>query len=180
AIVQFIESDAACHSGMNTIRPAIEQYRSACSRNAEIVSLSDSLEEWTVSSESKYTFWLQRPSDPYITEFHLSGLTREEALAIQKETDPGEPPAMPQRDDRGRVIGQQPNPNDPLYQRKASQLNKRQLLLYLQKCMSFKIPGETEEERSGWLGKRLIGDLVLLKEFIETNILSAEGAIGTF
>ena len=180
ALMQFVNSDACCWSDLSLSTEMIERYRAACNANAEIISLSDTMDEGSVSTESKYTFHLQRPGDSFISEFHLSGMAREEAIRIRKDCHPGDPPLMPQRNEQGRPIGTTPNPNDPLYQIKVRKSNKRELLLYLQSCMAFPIPGNTEEDRSAWLGKRLIGDLTLLKEFIESNILSAEGSIQSF
>jgi hypothetical protein len=179
ALISFVNSHGCAWLDSNTRTTLISQYQAICEQNAMIVNV-DSLECWGSALESKYFFLLQRPYDPYITEFQLRGLKREDVLRIQKECSPGDPPLLATHDAGGRINGTVPNHSDPNYQLKMNKANKKELLMYLQLAMPFEIPGTTEVERMEWLGKRVVGDLTLLKQFIETRILSYQGELDLF
>lgn len=179
ALISLVNSNGCAWLDSNTRTTLISQYQAICEQNSRVVNVDD-LDAWGAASESKYSFLLQRPFDSFITEFQLRGLQREDVVRIQKECSPGDPPLMSVTDAGGRIIGTRPNLNDPNFQIRQSKANKKELLLYLKLALPFEVPGKDEAEQMEWLGKRLIGDLTLLKQFIETRILSYQGELELF
>ena len=181
ALMDAVHSHATCFvEMMNT--PMIQDYRSCC-ESGLVVSSGNFFENWGEATNSQYTLLFQRPQDSFISELRLRGLTQEANIKIEKECEPGDPPLRAIRDQnnpRGRVIRSVPNTQDPEYQSRVSNCNKKKTLLQAEQCLTFQVPGTTFVERLEWLGSRIAGDVQTLKQFIDSKILSYEEELQTF
>lgn len=181
ALMAAIHSNSTCFVEMMDT-PLIRDYRSCC--EVGVVADAESFfDNWGEAKDSQYTLLFQRPQDSYITEIRLRGITQDEDIRISKACEPGDPPMRPVRDNsgpRGRIIRSVPNPQDPEYQSRLSACNRKRILMLAESSLTFQIPGTSFEERMAWLSDRIIGDVQVLKAFIENKILSYEEELQSF
>lgn len=139
------------------------------------VNLS-SFDNWSTASETKYIFRFQRVYDEFITEIPLKGVSAKDKESIEIETKFPEPPMLPKRLANGRFDPSQlePNTEETSYVTACKLNGRKRMVMYMDKCLSFELPGTTVEEKYEWLSGRLVGDVIRLQEFINRRILSYE------
>lgn len=154
----------------------------AIEKNMEVVEV-DSLETWASLSCAGSFFRMQRPFEEYILEFPLKQLTEETKRNIATNTKDPVPPSKPGRN----PVNNRPDPSipeynydDPAYLRAMHATAQKRLLLHLEAVLPFQIPGIKQEDRLEWIGKRLLGDVVRLRNFIEDEIIEYRGRLNFF
>lgn len=178
-LLSYVQDFGCCWVEGDAQTPLVSQYQSLCEE--ESVESATPFAMWSDAKDSSYSFIFQRPHDNFICEFPLRGISSEKDTAIRKATDPGEPECIPYKDPiSGRISGVRHNPNDHKWLKRANKMQKKALILYLEATLPFSIPGETEEERAKWLGKRLIGDVAALKRYIDRNVTSFGASLSFF
>lgn len=126
---------------------------------------------------------MNRGGQDYIVEFPLKTLTQETKEEIEKRCVEPQPPLIPSFHPITRKpIPGKPKQNyeDPQYIRAYNKYMKLRTIMYLNACLPFRIPGETEDEQSKWIGSRLVGDVRQVNDFINDVILGIEGRYNFF
>lgn len=128
-------------------------------------------------------FRSQRPTQTCILEFPVKHVSD----ALKKEIEDQTPdPIPPSKPGKNPVTGK-PDASYPIYSYTDSRylLSCRNVMrlrtsLWMEALLSFTIPGETSSERYEWLRARPLGDIFLLKQFIQNEILSYQGRVDFF
>lgn len=133
-----------------------------------------SFDDWKKANETQYVFRMQRPTDDYIVEVPINGLSRAQKEEIQERTKESIPPMVPiivegKFDRSGRT---RPNYQDPSWLKRTRTLMQTRTVMYFDACLPFSIPGGNIQERYDWISKRLVGDITKIQGFIEGEILS--------
>lgn len=129
--------------------------------------------EWAKVTESAYFFRMQRAFEDYILEFPLKNMGSDTRSQIEIETRDPDPPKKPKRDPRTErlVPGETvPDLNDPHWRARCRVVAQKRAVLYFNACLPFTLPGSNHLEQYEWLSKRLMGDVVRLKSFIEEEL----------
>lgn len=131
-----------------------------------------SFEDWLEASETKTIFRMQRTFDDYIIEIKLKGLNSEDKARVEAETKMPNVPMRPKRLPGGGIDPSQTEPfyEEPNYKRQVKGAMQRRAALYFDHCLPFKIPGDRVEDRYAWISRRLVGDVVKLRLFIEKQL----------
>lgn len=130
-------------------------------------------DDWTIASESRYFFRVHRQTDDYLVEFPLRGISAEDKQKIEDQTQTPPAPKILGRDpitkrmDPSRQI---PNFNDPAWKERARTVQNKRIVMFFEACLVFEIPGSNYQEKYKWLSARLVGDIVRLRKYIETEI----------
>lgn len=134
-----------------------------------------SFDDWKVATECTYCFRRQRMGDKYILEFPLKGITRADKERIEIETKEPPAPKVPSRDAEGKMDRNAPTKEDrtdPSWLKMARAVYEKETVLLLQATLTFTIPGDNEKEQYDWISKRLVGDVMQLKKYIQTDLLT--------
>jgi hypothetical protein len=173
----------ADHQSNMSDGPVLALYlQQAIEKSMEVVEV-DSLETWSTLSAAGTFFRMQRPFEDYIIEFPLKQLTEETKRNIATATKDPVPPSKPGRN----PVTRQPDPSipeynfdDPAYLRAMHSTAQKRLLLHLEAVLPFEIPGLRQEDRFEWIGKRLLGDVVRLRNFIEDELIEYRNRLNFF
>lgn len=165
--------------------PFLVNYEELVSRfPQENVVTVDSFEDFLAeSNDVTYHFRMNRFGQTHIIEFPLKGLSAERREEIEKAVVDPTPPLIPKRHmvTNKPIPGQtEQNLDDPGYLSAMHRASSRRTILYLNACLPFRIPGETEDQQIEWLGKRLMGDVQQINEFINDKIFGIEGRYNFF
>lgn len=152
----------------------MQQFRQVIADRAkQNVTEFTSFEDWQRASEFGYMFRMQRPTDDYILEFPLKNISAEAKLAIEMETRDPDPPMVPYRDPiSNRFVPNQmvPDTNDMNWQSRCRAVGQKRLVMFLNACLPFQIPGENQMKQYEWVSGRLLGDVLRLQQFIENEL----------
>ena len=146
----------------------------------EVKSFEDFLNH---SSTVIHFFRMNRYQQDYIVEFPLKSLTQEAKQDIETRTPEPEPPIMPVHHPvTGRIVPGKTrvNTEDPTYIRALNRSKKARTVMYLNACLPFRIPGDSEDEQMTWLGQRLSGDVRQINTYINDVILGVDGRYSLF
>lgn len=150
--------------------------------NQEVFEFND-FDDWIKASEIGYRFQMQRPFESYFVEIQLKKLDDQTKKEIGDQTKDPLPPSKPGKNPTTGM----PDPAFPIYnwddsryrnQVKAN--SQRRLILLLNAVMPFEIPGKDEAAQLEWVGKRLLGDVVRLRSFLEENVINYRGRVNFF
>jgi hypothetical protein len=137
------------------------------------VTQFSSFDSWKKATEIGYVFQMQRPSDDFILEFQLKNITAEAKQVIDVETREPEAPMLPKRDKASRSWNpreMEPDLSDPSYLARKRAVNQKRVVMFFNACLPFEIPGKNNLEQYEWISKRLIGDVIRLRQFIEQDL----------
>jgi len=146
----------------------------------DVKSFEDFLDR---SNSVVHFFRMNRYQQDYIVEFPLKSLTQENKEEIEKRTPEPEPPIMPVHHQvTGRILPGKTrvNTEDPTYIRALNKAKKMRTVMYLNACLPFRLPGESEEDQVAWLGGRLAGDVRQINTYINDVILGVDGRYNLF
>lgn len=154
----------------------LDRYSTFCARREssaiENVKFT-TYQDWEAATNAPYIYRMHRPCDEYIVEFPLKSPTAEQRLTIDQETREPEPPKKPKRDPQTRrlIQGQyEPDRDDEHWKKKVRAVNQKRLIMYLNTCLTFTVPGGNLMEQYDWVSRRLMGDVVKLSRFIEQDL----------
>lgn len=170
ALDNYITRDLA---GLQTKSRLLDEFSGGSIRTSE--KTISSFKDWGDADEAEYVFRMHRPWENYIIEFPLKGMSAEEKKAIHDQTPDIKPPEILAVDPKTkRRIPNQlvPNFDDPAYLARQRTVEQKKLALYFGHCLPFEIPGETHQEKYRWISMRLPGDVIKLKNFIDSSIIS--------
>lgn len=163
----------ACNIGMQP-GPLLTEYNELSAKNKQIQEFAG-FEGMDDASKSQYFFRMQRPGDDYILEFPLKGISAKQREEIDRECKEPDPPKAPKRDPVTKQLdfkNMVPNFQDKQYLDKCRVVGRRRTVMFFNACLPFDIPGKTLNEQFDWLGSRLVGDVVRLKNFITDELTS--------
>lgn len=148
----------------------------------QVVTMIDDFEKWTKAVESKYVFRMQRPFQDYILEFPMRGIDETRRLEIEEETKRPHPPIVPKRDSKGRFDPTQmvPDYNDHTWLQQSRAVTQKRTVMFFESCLTFSIPGIDVKQKYDWISKRLVGDVVRVRRFIEDSLLSYKARYDVF
>lgn len=152
----------------------VESYEVLSRSNKQEVVDFTGFADWQAASQTNFNFRMQRPGDEFILEFPLKNIDMATRQAIDEKTKQPDPPQVPMRDPISKKLiqGQMvPNLKDPAWRKQCRSISQKRIVMYFEACLPFSIPGNNDFEKYGWISKRLLGDVVRLKEFIEKKIL---------
>lgn len=145
------------------------------SRQQQTEKIISSFADWDEGATAKYTFRMARPWENYILEFPLRGITAAEKKAIHESTPDPEPPMTLAIDPRTkkRIPNQMvPNYDDPAYMARRRSNEQKKIVAYFSHCLTFDIPGDNPKEKYDWISLHVTGDVLKLKDFIDSNVIS--------
>jgi hypothetical protein len=140
-------------------------------------------DDWQAASETRHVFRMQRPGDEFIIEFPFRGIDMKTRQRIDEQTKMPDAPQIPMRDPvtKKLIQGQMTsNLKDPVWRKQCRSVNQKRIVLYFEACLPFEIPGANEYEKYDWISRRLLGDVVRAKTFIEQQILDYTGRYDFF
>lgn len=152
-------------------------------KNSKIMAKKiSSWDDWSEADKTKYVFRMHRPSQNYIVEFPINGISAERRKQIEADFPEPTPPEIPDKNPDGTWNPSKlvPNRNDPSWIAKARAVTQRKTLEYLDVCLPFKIPGDEPTERYEWLSDRLFGDVYRLRRYIEDQVIGYSGRYNFF
>jgi hypothetical protein len=174
ALIQFIEN-SLCNWSDGPQSTLLTEYSQVAQRamGGAVIEFN-SFDDWKKANEAEYFFRMQRPTDAYIIEIPLKGLSRDQKEHIQTETKESVPPLRPvfghdRRPDKTKTV---PNYQDPAWLKRTRTLMQKRTVMYFDACMPFTIPGNNVQEKYQWIAQRLVGDITKVKDFIETEFMS--------
>lgn len=152
----------------------MQQFRELIADQAkENVLEFTSFEDWQKASEYGYMFRMQRPTDNFILEFPLKNVSAEAKMTIELETRDPDPPMVPYRDPvTNRFVPNQmvPDTTDMNWLARCRAVGQKRLVMFLNACLPFQIPGENQLKQYEWVASRLLGDVLRLQNFIENEL----------
>lgn len=154
--------------------PLLNDYNDWSTKSRQIEDFAG-FESMSDASKSQYFFRMHRPSDEYLLEFPLKGISAKQREEIDRECKEPEPPKAPKRDPITRAIdfkNMVPNLQDKQWLDKCRVVGRRRTIMFFNACLPFEIPGKTLSKQFDWLGGRLVGDVVRLKNFITDELTS--------
>lgn len=140
-------------------------------------------DSWQKASEITVVLRMQRPFDDYITEVPLRGVSEKRRAEINEATPTPKPPMLPARKKGGKGFDPntlEPNFNDPTWRAASRACSQKKVAMMFESCLQFEIPGTNLKEKYDWIATHLVGDVVRIKNYIESNILSASSSIDFF
>jgi hypothetical protein len=126
-------------------------------------------------AQSGSTFRMSRPGEDYIIEIPLKQLSEKVKSQIDEQTPDPIPPSKPGKNPAsGKVDAAYPEYawNDPGYKRKKRANDRKKDILRLEAILPFSIPGTTIEEKYSWIGDRLLGDVLKLRNFVDGEVVN--------
>lgn len=161
----------------------LNQYLRLSSLQTKEVTKFEDFESWNTAVKSEYFFRMHRSTEECLTEFLLKSLDADARLQIESETRDPQVPQVPKRDKTSKklVRGEwEPNYEDAGYKKAVRAVSQKRLVLYFQSCLPFELPGTNALEKYEWISQRLAGDVVRLRRFIESELLSYESRYNVF
>jgi len=156
-----------------------EEFNAISSKEAAVMEFNDidSIFDGT-DSVSDRVFVFSRPFQNYIIKVPLKSISSERRSQIESEC---KIPTPPRRPGKGfDVNNPQPWAKEPHYVARVRNIKNKKMMMYLDECLTFKIPGDTIEQKQQWLGKRLVGDVLKIQLFIQREIIDASMAFNFF
>lgn len=172
ALFLFVQNTACNYRNGELIDTYMRAVLSRMDAESDLVEFSG-FEEWKVATEACYVFRMHRPFEDYLIEFPLKNISSEDRSRIEAECRDPEPPRKPKRDSKTkRIIAGETEPDfmDDHWLKKCRAVNQKKLVMYLDACLPFQLPGENQLKQYEWVSQRLMGDVVRLKEFIEQEL----------
>lgn len=130
--------------------------------------------DWKEAAETQYIFRMQRPSDDYIIEVPIHGISKEVKENILEETKESDPPLVPVWNSRtGRMDPSLTKPNflDASWLKRSRAIHQKRTTMYLESCLPFNIPGSDQKQKYEWISHRLVGDVLRFQNFIESELM---------
>lgn len=152
------------------------QYQKVASENSETlkdrVVEFENFESWQNATQTPYIFRMHRPQDNYILEFPLKNISAELKMQIDSDTREPEPPKVPKRGPDKRWIANEmvPDYNDQGWLARVRAVQQKRTVLFFTACLPFTIPGANIMDQYQWLSRRLVGDVIRLRNFIEEEL----------
>lgn len=163
-----------CDIDTDSEGPLLSRYNLLSSGNeGELIDING-FEDWSVAEDTTYFFRWQRNFEDFIIEVPLRSISRECNERIEEATKEPEPPKTFARDpvtkkfDHTRQVG---NYNDPSFLMKMRKLQQKRTAMYLSEALPFDVPGSNIDEKYEWIAKRIIGDVLRLKKFVEGDVV---------
>jgi hypothetical protein len=165
--------------------PLLERYQLSSATNKfqhpdiELNSFAD----WEAATKSAYVFRMHRAIEDHIIEFPLKNISTEDRLAIDRETQEPDPPRKPKRDPSTKrmIAGETvPDYDDVHWKQRMRAVNQKRIAMYFNACLTFTIPGGNLMEQYNWIARRLMGDVIRLKTFIEQDLCGYESRYNFF
>lgn len=135
--------------------------------------LFESFDDWLNLSDNGMSFHWQRPWEEFLIEFPFKKLTQEQYDEIIKANQGPQPPERPGRNPvTNKVDPKFPirNLSDKKWMKANREANRRRLVALLEALLPFPIPGSNEQEKSQWLGQRLLGDVIAIDTFLSVEL----------
>lgn len=142
-------------------------------QKVEVVEFK-SFEDWSNLSNTGSFFRMHRQQEDYICEFPLNKLSEERKKEIEDACKEPFPPSKPGKNPvTGRIDPAFPDYNykDSRYLAALKVNNQKRTVMIFDELLQFKIPGGSTEEKYRWIGKKLVGDVVQLRSYIEGNVM---------
>lgn len=151
----------------------LDEYNIIRNRSKAEVHEFKSFDDWHKASESKYIFRMQRPFQRHIIEIPLKAIDSSTKNKIFRDTEPPTPPRVPKRLPDGSFNPRETEPNykDTAWKQRQRACGQRRVVNLLDACLPFLIPGSNDKEKYEWLSRKLVGDVIQLRDFIEDDIL---------
>lgn len=172
ALYLFTQNTACNYRDGHLLQSYMQAVANREDADSDIMEFSG-FEEWKIATEAAYIFRMHRPFEDHMIEFPLKNITSEARSRIENECRDPDPPKKPKRDPKTkRLIPTETESDfqDENWLRKCRAVNQKKLVMYLDACLSFQIPGENQLKQYEWVSKRLMGDVVRLKDFIEQEL----------
>lgn len=133
-----------------------------------------SFDDWSKLSNTGSFFRMHRQHEDYICEFPLKKLSEDRKKEIELACKDPQPPSKPGKNPAtGRIDPSFPeyNYNDARFLAALKVNNQKRMVMIFDELLPFTIPGSTTEEKNRWISKKLVGDVIQLRAFIEGNIM---------
>jgi hypothetical protein len=155
-----------------------EAYQFARSKYGERIEASDLNDIFSNKELSDRVFIIGRPFEETILQFPLHSIDGDERSRIENEFKIPSPPRRPGKGfDTSNPV---PWTNEPMYVARCKNIKLKKMIAYLEACLSFKIPGDSFDEKLSWLDKKPVGDVIKLQIFIQRELIDTGMAIGFF
>lgn len=151
-------------------------------KDDDVVEFSD-FSDWKTAAETKYTMRMHRGVQDFLIEFPLKGVSEEARREIDLQCKEPDPPKIPKRDPKtGRFDPSilVPNYEDHTWKRSLRAVNQIRTVKTFAACLPFEIPGGNDQQKYAWISERLVGDVVRLKRFIDTEIIGIGAKLDLF
>lgn len=160
--------------GGNKQSPASDMYRQAISSGKQSVIEFNDFADWKTATETNYVFHMVRPFQDTIMEISLKGISAQAKEIIEEETREKPAPLAAAPLPGGGFDGRNliPDYQNPHWKKSQRACMQKRTVLYLDQCLPFKLPGSTHMEKYDWLSRRLMGDVINLRNFMDRELLS--------
>lgn len=172
ALFLFVQNTACNYRDGHLLQSYLTATLNRTDSDSDITEFTN-FEEWKVATEAAYIFRMHRPFEDYLIEFPLKNITSEVRSRIESECRDPDPPRKAKRDPKTKrlIPGEtEPDFQDEHWLRKCRAVNQKKLVMFLDACLSFQVPGENQLKQYEWISQRLMGDVVRLKDFIEQEL----------
>jgi hypothetical protein len=151
----------------------MKQIHSMSSHETKIVS---NFSEWEIAAQTLANFRMCRPVEDFVFQIPMKGISQTRKLEIDQECILPVPPmkmGIDPQTQRPSPKYKKENPRDPDYIRAKRAVEDKWMIMILDECMPFKIPGTSIKEKREWLNRRLLGDVIKLRQFIDNELLGS-------
>lgn len=141
--------------------------------SATQIKKASSFNDWVASSETQAIFRTCRPFQDYVIQIKLKGISNSRKKQIDSECITPAPPKVMGIDpstQRPSPRFMKDNPRDPEYIKVVNAINTKWLILILEECLPFAIPGDSIEDKKNWISERLAGDILKLSYFVKSEL----------
>lgn len=147
----------------------------------ETLSVTD-FDSWQKVCEETLKFHMKRPQEDWVIEIPIKQISEKDKRTIEEQCQLPIPPSRPGRDPVTQKISEAHpiyNHEDDVYQKACSEVRVKSRIMRFEASV-FKIPGNSHEEKKNWLGRRLLGDILLIEEFLTKRVYNSRGTVDFF
>lgn len=120
-----------------------------------------------LEEDPTYSFIRGRQGQDYVNVFAMNAITEEVKLSIENSNKLDPPPMRPSKSPDGTLDYKNAEPwfDEPMYKLRTDKAKKAKSAAYMSHCIPFNIPDDD------WIGKRMAGDVLRMKLFIQQELL---------